>query len=551
MTAPTASGTLAQRPLGQLLLYVYERKLGGTLVLETADRGKSAIAVVSGRPYKARTAEPVMYLGQALIRLGALDEPTNERTLALAGERMVLHGRALVEEGVVDERTLARGLREQLRAQLSWMLTLPGEGAFGYYDGVDFLANWGGEGAPISPLPTIWRGLCSKSDPASVREAVARIADRALKLRPEAPIAELHLAPREQAVLDTLRSGEYSVASLLSKGLGTHAEVESTVYALLAMRHLDFGGPAPVGAGEPPSSGRREPSSRQRRSLSPEKVRPSVVPASRDQDPVFAAARRELEKRLALSENEYYGLLGISSLATPQEIRAAFLASAKKWHPDRLPGELGALKEGATRLFARISEANRVLSDPALRVQHDVARARGTESAEEQEKVARVVRATTAFQKAEFWLKRHNVAEAEREIEKALEDDPEQVDYVALRAWIESQKPGASLADLITRLDGAVAREPNNIKARYYRGQLLKRAERLRAAMKDFRFVVELNPKHLDAVREVRLYEMRRHSTPPGKTSSKPPSAHPRPPGGKAARPPEKSSSLFGRLFKR
>lgn len=552
MTAPTASGTLVQRPLGQLLLYVYERKLTGTLVLEKPDGGKSAVTFVSGRPSKARTAEPVLYLGQTLMRLGVLDAASSERTRKLAAERRLLHGRVLVEEGVLDQSVLAHGLREQLRAQLLWLLTLPRETAFGYYDGIDFLANWGGEGMPVSPLPAIWRGLCSGAEPTSVKEALGRIGDQILRLRAEAPIAELGLEPRERAVVDTLRSCEQSMAGLLSMGLGTQAEVENIVYVLLAMRHLDFGGAAPVGVGEPPSSTRRKASAGRRRSLAPERIRPSVVPpSSREQDPAFAAARRDLERRLSLPENDYYGLLGVSSAATTQEIRAAFLSSAKNWHPDRLPPGLVALKEGATRLFARISEANRVLSDATLRAQHDVARMSGTESAEEQEKVARVVRATTAFQKAEFWLKRNNLEQAESEIEQALQDDPEQADYVALRAWIQSQKPGAVLAELIATLDAAVTREPNNIKARYYRGQLLKRSQRPREAIKDFRFVVELNPKHLDAVRELRLYEMRRHSTPPHKSGSKPPSTRASSPGRRASKPPEKPNGLFGRFFKR
>jgi hypothetical protein len=44
---------------------------------------------------------------------------------------------------------------------------------------------------------------------------------------------------------------------------------------------------------------------------------------------------------------------------------------------------------------------------------------------------------------------------------------------------------------------------------RFYRAQVLKRLGRQDDAYRDFRFVARQKPEHLDAVREVRLHEMR------------------------------------------
>lgn len=59
----------------------------------------------------------------------------------------------------------------------------------------------------------------------------------------------------------------------------------------------------------------------------------------------------------------YYRELGVQPEATPEQIREAYRKLAKKYHPDRNSGDARAEAK-----FKRISEAYRVLSDPANRI---------------------------------------------------------------------------------------------------------------------------------------------------------------------------------------
>jgi curved DNA-binding protein CbpA len=292
----------------------------------------------------------------------------------------------------------------------------------------------------------------------------------------------------------------------------------------------------------------------------PASAAPRTTDPTRKTDPTRAAqptaAGSELRLELEALEGRllgtHYEVLGVASDSPTSVIQNAFFGLAKKWHPDRLRAEAFDLKDQATRVFARISEASQVLSDAESRRKYDESLgASGGDSAEEVEQVQKVLRATNAFQKAEVLLKRGNLAQAEKEAQVAFENDPTQADHVALHAWIQAQKPGADTTSLMVELDKAVKSEPNNLRARWYRGQLLKRLGRDRDALQDFRFVAERDTRHTDAHREVRLYAMRRGN----RVASDPP-GHSKAPGapdsqGRKPSPPQKPGGLLGKLFKK
>ena len=58
-------------------------------------------------------------------------------------------------------------------------------------------------------------------------------------------------------------------------------------------------------------------------------------------------------------------------------------------------------------------------------------------------------------------------------------------------------------------LDRALRLDDKLEQGFYWRGLLCKRIDNHNGAMQSFRKVVEINPKHMDAVRELRIYEMR------------------------------------------
>jgi len=72
-----------------------------------------------------------------------------------------------------------------------------------------------------------------------------------------------------------------------------------------------------------------------------------------------------------LDKLDYYTLLGVVQDASPQDIRRAFRAFARRYHPDRFSGAPEEKRERATNIFRRGSEGLQVLCDAAARRLYD------------------------------------------------------------------------------------------------------------------------------------------------------------------------------------
>ena len=143
-------------------------------------------------------------------------------------------------------------------------------------------------------------------------------------------------------------------------------------------------------------------------------------------------------------------------------------------------------------------------------------------SSGESKRYERALAASDAFRRAEALLAQGHIARAEREARTALELEPGQAEHVALCAWIDALKPGADASQITLELKRALRLAENSVKVHWYRGLVLQHLGRHEHALREFRNVLELDPRHLDAARQIRIYEMRIEKSPKGRPSLAP-----------------------------
>src|SRR5690606_35496224 len=140
-----------------------------------------------------------------------------------------LHGRYLVKKGLVDVAAVTGALQWQLIRKIGYMLKLPPETRFAYYDGVNMLEEYGGpQLTPGDPLAMIMTGVRVLGRAPVVTQTLARLRQIPLRVRREADIRRLHLKEPEQRVVDLLRARPMTIEELRSKQLAVPLAIELT-----------------------------------------------------------------------------------------------------------------------------------------------------------------------------------------------------------------------------------------------------------------------------------------------------------------------------------
>jgi tetratricopeptide (TPR) repeat protein len=487
-------------------------------------------------------------MAAVLRSLGLVDAPqlaAAERAAALAGQPLE---NRLAEDCGLDATGIFVALREYLALQVLALCDLPGETAFGLYQ-ANYLASFGP--LPqwrVKPLPLVWRALVNHLPPER-RAALSRmLVGRELKLRFESPVSRYHLTSDEENVVDFLKIKPVTLEALQGSGVGSEDLVERVACALLLSRQLELsaGLGAPVGAGEPPETPNSvpPPSLRAaRNSLAAPRAgtptartgtgsKPASAPTGAGQAPAgqapagqAPAGQAPAEGNLSLQAQAlrdailqwdtsppetFYDVLGVDRTADAASIRVAFFQLAKQWHPDRLPASLADLRPIVTRAFARMGEAHQLLSDARARADYDTKLKEAPDS--EAHQVTEIINA--AHQRAEVFMRKKEFTTALAEAESAYRGDPDQAEYVALYAWLLAQVSG-EVEQALGLINPAIEREPENVKALWFRAQLHKKVGKEREAMRDCKRILQIKPQHVDAARELRVYEMRRRTGSP------------------------------------
>lgn len=225
----------------------------------------------------------------------------------------------------------------------------------------------------------------------------------------------------------------------------------------------------------------------------------------------MAAAASDLAKlrelAVALKSKNHFEVLGLPKEALGAQVKQAYFALAKVYHPDTLqagsPPELARLK---AEVFTMIGEAYRVLGDDKARAAYLEELKAGGKA--EQVDAAAIFAAEEAFQKGCILVKARKYPEAQATLEEAVRLNDKEGEFWAWRGWagfLAAKDKAMARAGALKDIDLGLKLNPKCAQAYYFAGQVLKLSGDPAGALKWFKKAVQVDPKHIDSQREIRM----------------------------------------------
>ena len=209
------------------------------------------------------------------------------------------------------------------------------------------------------------------------------------------------------------------------------------------------------------------------------------------------------------SAKDYYEVLDVGRRASFVEIKGAYHALARRFHPDRFHKSESALRRRIDSAFARIAQAYETLSDPSLRATYDgkqtsKSRTAGSESAPPAKRanggrdataVSETSRAETSFQRGLEAMQRNRHDEAIRYLAEAAMLSPRDARYRAHYGYALIKKSNTRrLAE--GELQAAVSLDPDNTSYRVMLAELYKELGLRRRAEGELERALAVDPKN-------------------------------------------------------
>lgn len=255
-------GSFEQISLALLLIRALDRKWTGTLTIEPPSGERELLEFQRGLLCRVLVPDEFARLGQLLVDAKVV---TSEELESALGEGGLL-GTALIERGIIDEKTLQRALVLQLLKRTTRIFGCTPDTEWGYRPDSELFEGMP-EGVRIDTLRVLWAGLSAHDEMGSWQSlTLKRIGESPFQVRQEVNLRRFGFTGDARKVVRLVRDERLTVKDLVARGGAPEEVVKQIVYLLAISRYLDFapvGGEdsaAPISSGSGSSSVTDEPS---------------------------------------------------------------------------------------------------------------------------------------------------------------------------------------------------------------------------------------------------------------------------------------------------
>jgi Flp pilus assembly protein TadD len=491
-------------------------RASGTLHLASAKKRKW-VQLRDGYPIAVRSNLVRETLGRHLLRTRRISKELLEESRVEAEKRGVRQGEVLVAMEALSDEDVAKALRDQADEKFfeifSWT-----KGSF-RFEREGRLQRANALGLGRSPANLILEGVRTRF-PLERIDAYFESQARRFVAHGENPFyrfQDVHVAPDNEQLLREIDG---------TQPLGDFRRVDEalrrTVYALLASGLLELlAKPAvPKPRPKPAPKPKVEPVPRH---VAEDRVAEPKHPDTRQDDP-------RLSELMALADQmraeDPRAVLGLDAGAKSADVREAYERLSARAHPDRYKDGSQSLRALAADVYARVHSAYETLTDPRTKKMEELASKKLEREERERQRSERAFQAEVEARQGEEAMTARSYETALAHFGKALELFPDEGDHHAYYGYVlHLCHPGDAgmVAEAMEHVKRGLKLASHREKPYLFLGRLHKAVGQADQAEKMFLRAVQIEPECLEAIREVRLIQMRR----------------------------EKSKGLIGRLFKR
>ena len=505
-------GSLEELPFGPLLHQLHGLRASGVLEVKLAKK-KKQVQLREGVPIAVRSNLVNETLGNLLLASGKITEDVLHESLVRVKRGEGLHGQILKAMHMLDEGDLAAALHHQAEEKIldifSWS-----KGTYRFHRDAR-LKSANALSLKRSAANVILDGIRQRASIEPIDRFLGENAERAP--RPgESPFytfQDVDLGESAQEWLTSL-DGTRCLADVLPLPEAARREL----YALIVLELLE------LRAVQAPKSARPAAKAAPKRApLGRIKLR-RIKEVSRSvqsaEDRATAGERAEDDVRGELAEmarrfrdGDHFEVLGIDRAASDEDVRSAYAELAKRTHPDRFIGSSEAVLHLAEDVFGMLSAAYEEIAEKDRRMAY-LRRQEGRDAEQKElEEGQRALQAELDFQKGEQALRNGQVDAALKHLRSAVDTYPDEGEYHAYHGWAwylaNPEEPGR-VKKAIALVQHGRKLAPDRSKPYLFLGRLCQTDGRDELAEKMFGRAVQLDPDCVEAVRELRLLNMRR-----------------------------------------
>jgi DNA-binding response OmpR family regulator/curved DNA-binding protein CbpA len=525
-------GDIKDKSFAELLAEVHRWSATGALLLRR-DKVKKIVYFRNGLPMSVKSNLLSECLGRVMVKERMISEDECEESLKRMKSSGRQQGTVLVEMGCISPHNLNYGLNLQLRTKMleifSWQ-----EGEYQFNPKVAPPAET--VALDMSTAAVIYEGVKRGYDDGRVAKALGEVG--ALFVRPSAnplfALQDIGLGEEEQEIMRAC-DGRKSIADLRKLAAMAPADTDRLIYAMRCAQMIELTAEAIKGTPPPlPRMSREIP----KQTLLPDVPAPQAVAAAKavaaePRAPVIAQAAspmlpeitdvhdflppeddthvREhlLAKAAAFKKMDFFGILGVPTTASDDDIARGYFALAGEYHPDKFAGSPSAeVRALANEIYGLLGTAFETLREPKNREAYLGDVNTGEHKREANEEVDRMLAAEAKFKKGQELVKANAFDDAHQLFQAAIELYGQEGEFHAYLGWTQFQRNPEDKANAkasLKVLERAVELNPGLDRTYLFAGQIYKALGKPDRAEKQFEKALECNPSCYEALHELSI----------------------------------------------